>query len=61
MVQNTPESVQVKAAGGIRTLDTLLSFREISPRVTRCGASATQAILDECRQRLEIQNQAAGN
>ena len=61
MVQNTPESVQVKAAGGIRTLDTLLSFRDISPRVTRCGASATQAILDECRQRLETQDQATGD
>lgn len=52
MVDNTPETVQVKAAGGIRSLDTLLSFREISPKITRCGASATQAILDECRVRL---------
>ena len=52
MVENTPDTVQVKAAGGIRDLDTLLSFREISPRITRCGASATQAILDECRERL---------
>lgn len=55
MLDNTPESVQVKAAGGIRTLDTLLSFRELSPRVTRCGASATEAILNECRQRLAQQ------
>lgn len=55
MLDNTPETVQVKAAGGIRTLDTLLSFRALSPRITRCGASATEAILEECRQRLAQQ------
>jgi deoxyribose-phosphate aldolase len=44
--------VQVKAAGGVRDLDTLLRCRELG--VTRIGASATQAMLDECRRRLQL-------
>ncbi len=52
MVEHTREPVQVKASGGIRDLDTILRFRAISPRITRCGASATEAILAECRSRL---------
>ncbi len=43
-------NVQVKAAGGIRDLDSLLRCRELG--VTRIGASATQAMLDDCRRRL---------
>jgi deoxyribose-phosphate aldolase len=50
MVQHTPDHVQVKAAGGVRTLDALLEVREIG--VTRCGASRTKEMLDECRRRL---------
>ncbi|MCL4115206.1 UNVERIFIED_CONTAM: hypothetical protein GTU68_041579 [Idotea baltica] len=50
MVANTPDAVQVKASGGIRDLDTLLAFREIG--VTRCGCSSTEAVLEECKQRL---------
>jgi len=50
MVANTPDHVQVKAAGGIRTLDALLEVRELG--VTRVGASRTKDILDECRQRV---------
>jgi len=42
--------VQVKAAGGIRTLDRLLEVRALG--VTRVGASRTVDILDECRRRL---------
>jgi deoxyribose-phosphate aldolase len=42
-------SVQVKAAGGVRTLDDLLRVRSLG--VTRVGATATQAILDEARAR----------
>jgi deoxyribose-phosphate aldolase len=42
--------VQIKAAGGIRTLDRLLAVRALG--VTRVGATATKAILDECRKRL---------
>ena len=46
----SPAHVQVKAAGGVRTLDRLLAVRALG--VTRVGASATKAILDECRVRL---------
>jgi deoxyribose-phosphate aldolase len=45
-----PPHVQVKAAGGVRTLDRLLAVRALG--VTRVGATATQAILDECKSRL---------
>lgn len=50
MRAHSPPSVQVKAAGGIRDLDTVLAIREIG--VTRVGASRTSEILDECRRRL---------
>ncbi len=41
--------VQVKAAGGVRTLDALLAV--IDAGCTRSGATATAAILDEFKQR----------
>jgi deoxyribose-phosphate aldolase len=41
--------VQIKAAGGIRTLDQLLRFRELG--VTRVGATATETILEEAKKR----------
>ena len=41
--------VQVKAAGGVRTLDALLKVIDVG--VTRVGATATAAILDEFRAR----------
>ena len=50
MRQNSPPHVQVKAAGGVRTFDRVLAVRALG--VTRIGATATKAILDECRQRL---------
>ena len=49
MVEHTPDPVQVKAAGAVRDLDTLLKMRELG--ATRVGASRTQQILDECRER----------
>ena len=52
MRRYSPPHVQVKAAGGIRTLDRLLELRALG--VTRIGASATVAILDECRRRLGL-------
>ena len=52
MRQHAPPSVQVKAAGGVRDLDTLLAVRAIG--VTRVGASRTRDILDECRRRLSL-------
>ena len=47
---HSPAHVQVKAAGGVRTLDALLAVRELG--VTRCGATRTAEILDECKRRL---------
>jgi deoxyribose-phosphate aldolase len=52
MRKHSPAHVQVKAAGGIRTLDGLLEVREIG--VTRVGASRTESMLEECRQRLGL-------
>lgn len=45
---SAPE-IQVKAAGGVRTLDDLLRVRELG--VMRIGATATEAILEEARKR----------
>lgn len=47
----SPPRVQVKAAGGVRTFERLLAVRAIG--VTRVGATATKAILDECREYLK--------
>ncbi|MEQ8786260.1 MAG: deoxyribose-phosphate aldolase [Pirellulaceae bacterium] len=53
MRENSPATVQVKAAGGVRDLDTLLEVRALG--VTRVGASRTADILDECRRRLAME------
>ena len=53
MRKYSPPHVQVKAAGGVRTLDRLLEVRKLG--VTRCGATATVVILEECRKRLGLQ------
>ena len=50
MCLHSPAHVQVKAAGGVRTLVALLAVRELG--VTRCGATRTAEILDECKRRL---------
>jgi deoxyribose-phosphate aldolase len=49
MRANTSSHVQVKAAGGVRTLDALLEVMAVG--VTRCGATATAAMLDDFRAR----------
>ena len=49
MRANTSPHVQVKAAGGVRTLDALLEVMAVG--VTRCGATATAAMLDDFRAR----------
>ncbi|MDZ7261924.1 MAG: deoxyribose-phosphate aldolase [candidate division KSB1 bacterium] len=49
MRKHCPETVQVKAAGGIRTLDDLLRVRDLG--VTRIGATATANILEEAKRR----------
>ncbi len=53
MRQHSSQDVQVKAAGGVRDMDALLQCRVIG--VSRIGASATQAMLDDCRQRLQLE------
>ncbi len=50
MRRHAPPHVQVKAAGGVRDLDTALAVREIG--ATRFGCTRTAEILEECRQRL---------
>lgn len=50
MRRHSPPFVQIKAAGGVRTLDKLLEVRELG--VSRVGASRTAEMLDECRRRL---------
>jgi deoxyribose-phosphate aldolase len=52
MRKHAPTHVQVKAAGGVRTMDKLLEVRAVG--VTRVGASRTVTILDECRRRLGL-------
>ena len=52
MRKHSPATVQVKAAGGVRDFDGLLAVRELG--VTRCGASRTADMLDECRRRLGL-------
>jgi deoxyribose-phosphate aldolase len=49
MRAHTPAAVQVKASGGIRNLDDLIQARDLG--ATRCGTSATAAILREYRRR----------
>jgi len=52
MRKHSPARVQVKAAGGVRSLDALLEMREAG--ATRVGTSATIQILEDCRRRLGL-------
>ena len=49
MRESVSARVQVKAAGGVRDLDGLVRVRDLG--ASRCGASATAAILDEYKAR----------
>jgi len=49
MRQHAVPSVQVKAAGGVRTLDDVLRVKALG--VTRVGATATESILAEAQKR----------
>jgi deoxyribose-phosphate aldolase len=49
MRANTAPHIQVKAAGGVRTLDALLAVRALG--VTRIGATATETIIEDFRAR----------
>lgn len=53
MRKHCDPSIQIKAAGGIRTLDDLLLFRSLG--VTRIGATASVAMLEEAKRRLGLQ------
>jgi deoxyribose-phosphate aldolase len=50
MRANCSAQVQVKAAGGVRDLDGLIKVRDLG--ATRCGATATAAMLDEYKRRV---------
>ena len=49
MRKHSGPEVQVKSAGGVRTLDDLLKMKAAG--ATRCGASATEAIMEEANRR----------
>lgn len=49
MKKSVADGVQVKASGGIRTLDDVLAFYDAG--ATRIGASATEKIVEEARSR----------
>ena len=51
MRAHSPARVQVKAAGGVRSFETLMAVREIG--VTRVGATATKAILDDAKAKMD--------
>jgi deoxyribose-phosphate aldolase len=52
MRKHSPPHVQVKAAGGVRDFDMLMKVRDLG--VSRCGASRTKEMMDECRRRLGL-------
>ena len=52
MRANTSPHIQVKAAGGVRTLDALLAVMALG--VTRVGATATAVIIDDFRARKKL-------
>jgi len=54
MRANVSAKVQVKAAGGVRDLDGLIKVRDLGG--SRCGATATAAMLDDYRRREEAEN-----
>jgi deoxyribose-phosphate aldolase len=47
-------TVEVKAAGGVRDLDGLIKVRDLG--ASRCGATATAAMLDEYRRREALEH-----
>jgi deoxyribose-phosphate aldolase len=49
MKAHCSDSVQIKAAGGIRTLDELIRMKALG--VTRVGATATKVMLEEAKKR----------
>jgi deoxyribose-phosphate aldolase len=58
MRASVSEKVQVKAAGGVRDLDGLIKVRDLG--ASRCGATATTAMLDEYRRREAAEQNGQG-
>lgn len=58
MRQHCPPTVQIKAAGGVRSLDELLLVRSLG--VSRIGATATEAILEEAKKRGIVRSKGTG-
>ncbi|HEY3163125.1 MAG TPA: deoxyribose-phosphate aldolase [Candidatus Limnocylindrales bacterium] len=58
MRRSVSDHIQVKAAGGVRTLDALIDVMNLG--VTRIGATATKAIIDDFRARRAGTASAAG-
>jgi deoxyribose-phosphate aldolase len=52
MRKHCNSNIEVKAAGGVRNLDQILKVRELG--VSRVGATATEAILEEVKKRFVI-------
>lgn len=59
MRKTVSDKVQVKAAGGVRTLDAILAV--IDAGVTRCGATATKVIMDDFEKRQKEGKAAKGD
>ena len=56
MRKHSAPHVQVKAAGGVRTLDDLLKVKALG--VTRIGATATASMLEDAKKRLGVSSTA---
>jgi deoxyribose-phosphate aldolase len=54
MREHCPPSVQVKASGGVRTLDAVIEFQAAG--ATRVGSSSTAQILEDCQKRLNAKS-----
>ena len=52
MLENVAPGVQVKAAGGIRSLDELMKMKDLG--VTRIGATATAMMVEEAKNRMGL-------
>ncbi len=59
MRESCSPRVQVKAAGGVRDLDGLIKVRDLGG--TRCGATATAAMMDDYRKRAASGTPAQGS
>jgi deoxyribose-phosphate aldolase len=59
MRANVSAKVQVKAAGGVRDLDGLIKVRDLG--CSRCGATATAAMLDEYARRAAAEKSGASS